>query len=100
MVERESDRSIKTPKNLTKEEREAWNRLVMRLGLEDVWKSDDFTHYSSLSFSWSNKQKGAGHCKACLDRFYVGDWDRDMGRKPKFWMVEAPCLITFWFFSA
>jgi hypothetical protein len=36
MVERESDRSINTPKNLTKEEREAWDRLIMRLGLEDV----------------------------------------------------------------
>jgi exonuclease III len=83
MVERESDRSINTPKNLTREEREAWDRLVMRLGLEDVWNCDDFTHYSSLSFSWSNKQKGAGHHKARLDRFYVGDWGRDRGGKAK-----------------
>jgi hypothetical protein len=53
----------------------------MRLRLEDVWNSDDFIHYSSLLFSWNNKQKGASHRKARLDRFYVGDWGKDRGGK-------------------
>jgi hypothetical protein len=47
IVEREGDHSTNTPKKLSNEEREAWDQLVMRLGLEDVWNSDDFTHYNS-----------------------------------------------------
>jgi exonuclease III len=79
MVESETDRSSNTPKKLSREEREAWDRLVMRLGIEDVWTSDDFTHNNSLLFSWSNRQKGVAHRKARLDKFYVGEWGKERG---------------------
>jgi hypothetical protein len=81
MVEADVDRSSNTPKKLTSEEREAWDRLVLRLGLEDVWLGDDFTHRHSLQFSWSNKQADIAHRKARLDCFYVRDWGRERGRK-------------------
>jgi exonuclease III len=47
MVERDLDRSTNTPTKISKEEKETWDRLIMKLGLEDVWHSDDFTHHSS-----------------------------------------------------
>jgi exonuclease III len=81
MVERDQDRSTNTPKKLTNEEQEAWDRQMMRLGLEDSWHSDDFTNRISLQFSWNTKQKGIAHRKARLDRFYVGEWGRERGGK-------------------
>jgi endonuclease/exonuclease/phosphatase family metal-dependent hydrolase len=92
MVERDSDRSSNTPKKLTREEREAWDRFVMRLGIEDIWTNNDFTHYNSLIFSLSNKQKGTIHQKAHLDRFYVGDWSKE--RRGKTEVLEGHSTLS------
>jgi exonuclease III len=51
MVEVDADRSSNASKKLSTEEREAWDRLVLRLNLEDVWFRDNFTHRHSLLFS-------------------------------------------------
>jgi hypothetical protein len=73
IVEMDVDCSNNTSKKLTIDTREAWNRLALKLGLEDEWSSDDFEYHQSLCFSLNNKQKGLTHCKARLDQYYVGD---------------------------
>ncbi|KAG0577127.1 hypothetical protein KC19_5G132900 [Ceratodon purpureus] len=70
MVEHDSDRSGNPPKKLSREEEDGWDNLILKLGLEDVWESDDFTHYDSLRFSWTIKQKELSHLMARLDQFY------------------------------
>lgn len=81
MVEVDVDCNSNTQKKLTNKKKEEWDRLVLQLGLEDVWFGDDFIHCHSLLFSWNNKQAGIAHCKAGLYRFYVGDWGRERGGK-------------------
>ena len=49
MVEHESDRSGNPPKKLSREEQDGWDNLILKLGLEDAWDNDDFTHYKSSS---------------------------------------------------
>ncbi|KAG0573255.1 hypothetical protein KC19_VG162200 [Ceratodon purpureus] len=81
MVEHEADRSGNPPKKLSREEQDGWDNLILKLGLEDNWESDDFTHHDSLRFSWTNKQQDLSHLMARLDRFYVGEWRRNRGGK-------------------
>lgn len=76
MVETTKDRSSQAHQNLTREEQTEWERFILKYRLEDVWKSDDFTHYNSLAFSWSNKQQGTAYRKARLDRFYTREWGK------------------------
>ncbi|KAG0572449.1 hypothetical protein KC19_VG096100, partial [Ceratodon purpureus] len=81
MVEHEADRSGNPPKKLPREEQDGWDNLILKLGLEDTWESDGYTHHDSLRFSWTNKQQELSHLMARLDRFYVGEWGRNRGGK-------------------
>jgi exonuclease III len=92
MVERDEDRSSNTPKKLSNEEQEAWDRLTLKLGLEDAWSSDDFTHHHSLHFSWSNKQAGPAHRQARLDRYYIGKWGRE--RRGKIEILDGRSTLS------
>lgn len=60
MIEQDEDLSNSSPTRITREVQEEWENFIFNLGLEDVWLSDDFTHYNPLNFSWSNKQQGEG----------------------------------------
>lgn len=79
MVENESVRSGNPLKKQCAEEQSAWDNLVLKLGLENTWLSDDFDHKNSLTFSWSNKQQANSHRLAQLDRYYVGEWAKTQG---------------------
>jgi len=79
MVEHKKDR-IGNRKLIRGEEQEAWEALIFKFSLEDVYHCDDFDLHNLLNSTWSNK-KDHEAVMIRLDRFHMGEWANNRGGK-------------------
>ena len=50
MVEYKVDCKSSSSKKLLEEEQDKWDKLIFKLGLEDIWYRDDFINFGSQIF--------------------------------------------------
>ncbi|KAG0591318.1 hypothetical protein KC19_1G166400, partial [Ceratodon purpureus] len=64
---------------------EAWNALMLHLGLHDVYLADEFRRVTRKRFTWENKRSALEMICSRIDRFYVNEAIRDIGGTTGIW---------------
>ena len=71
-IEHISDKQGGSPKtNIGRRELEAWNRLLVRLGVRDAFHIRTYHRKSEKVFTWSNARIGEDLIQSRIDRIYI-----------------------------
>ena len=71
-IERSTDKQGGSSKtSIGRRELEAWNRLLMRLGVQDAFHIGTFTRRSEKTFTWTNAHNDDTMIQTQIDRIYI-----------------------------
>jgi exonuclease III len=65
--------------SISPRELEAWNRLLVRLGVRDAFRTRAFRKLSDKAFTWTNGHIGNTMIQSRIDRIYIHNQIEDIG---------------------
>ena len=65
--------------NISRREMDAWNRLLLHLGVRDAFRTQAYHKRLDKAFTWTNAHQDEMMIQSCIDRIYISTHIEDIG---------------------